>query len=165
MAARKQRITKSLVELYSSKKINAKDIEESIENNDEQYSDYEEEESLVEETNDINAEKYHFKEKVADFNKEGWDNLDEEARVILNEHRFAILNAKNYQEQVQIVFTLIYSPRKKDKRGYEAIGSLFGVSKGSVFNILKRMKTNKKNRKTSITGQSRNDIFNKEGEI
>lgn len=121
---------------------------------------------MVEETNDINAEKYHYKEKVADFNKEGWDNLNEEARVILNEHRFAILNAKNYQEQVQIVFTLIYSPRKKDKRGYEAIGGLFGVSKGSVFNILKRIKTNKKkNRKTSITGQSRNDIFNKEGEI
>ncbi|KAK8881095.1 hypothetical protein M9Y10_003823 [Tritrichomonas musculus] len=41
--------------------------------------DYEEEESLVEETNDINTEKYHYKEKVADFNKEGWDNLDEEA--------------------------------------------------------------------------------------
>ena len=85
----------------------------------------------------MDAEKYHYKEKVADFNKEGWDNLDEEARVILNEHRFAILNAKNYQEQVQIVFTLIYSPRKKDKRGYAAIGGLFGVSKGSIFNILK----------------------------
>lgn len=130
----------------SARKANSYELEENVENYDQQDEKYEEEEEESINTNDneINYEKYHYKEKIDDFYKSGWDNLDDGAQKILNDHRDDILNARNYQEQVQFVFTLIYSPKRSDKRGYETIANLFGVKKGTIFNILKRIKFSKK---------------------
>lgn len=131
----------------SARKVTSKELKENIENYDQKDEEYEEEEeeSIITNDDEVNYEKYHYKEKIDDFYKSGWDNLDNGTQKILNEHRDEILNSKNYQEQVQIVFTLIYSPKRSDKRGYETIASLFGVKKGTLFNILKRMKFAKKN--------------------
>lgn len=93
----------------SPRKMNSQEIEESIEY--QKYDDYEDEEEEKPNSNidETNEEKYHYKEKIEDFNEIEWNNLDDETQVVLNEHIDDILNAKNYQEQVQIAFSLIYS--------------------------------------------------------
>lgn len=88
--------------------------------------------------------KIHYKQPIKEFDIKGWESLDENGKTILKEHFSEILNEEmTYQKQLKLVYTLIYSPIKSLHRGYLKIGCLFGISKGSAYNTLQRLKYEK----------------------
>ncbi len=88
--------------------------------------------------------KIHYKQPIKEFDIKGWESLDENGKTILKEHFSEIFNEEmTYQKQLKLVHSLIYSPIKSLHRGYLKIGCLFGISKGSAYNTLQRLKYEK----------------------
>lgn len=73
------------------------------------------------------------KPKIEDFVEEGFNSLPTYAQTILEQHREDIfVNTKYYQEQIEMVISLVYEKGRKSKCGCTAIGKLFGITRGAV---------------------------------
>ncbi len=80
------------------------------------------------------------KPPLTDFYSESVKSLPEEAQRKLEENRDKIFKKGiTYQEQIEAVIKLIYSPNKKDHLGQTAISKLFGITKGAINTHFQRM--------------------------
>ena len=67
------------------------------------------------------------KPPLTDFNSDSVKSLPEEAQRKIKENRDKIFKEGiTYQEQIEAVIKLIYSPNRKDHLGQTAISKLFG---------------------------------------
>ena len=77
---------------------------------------------------------------LTDFPMEAVNALPGEKQDILIEYADEIFNDKiTYQEQIELVVSLIYDPIRKNKSGASAISKLFSISRGAMFSHIKRM--------------------------
>ena len=75
------------------------------------------------------------KAPLKSFMQEGFQKLDEEGQNLLQDHTDEIFAPEVvYQEQVELVINLLY-----EDYGPSAIGRLFGVTRGTIFEHRKRM--------------------------
>ena len=108
--------------------VNAQEEEE-----EEEVDDFDENDN---ESKDESSRHIKHKDPIIEFNSDGWNSLDRSVQKILKSHEEEIFNdGVTYQQQMKFVYTLIYSPKKSDHRGYQTIADLFGVGKGTVYNI------------------------------
>ena len=79
------------------------------------------------------------------FHAEAVQNLTTEKQNILTEHSEELFNSNlTYQEQIELVISLIYDPKGGNKAGPTTLGMLFGISKGSMNTHIKRMQAGHK---------------------
>lgn len=117
--------------------VNAQEEEE-----EEEVDDFDENDN---ESKDESSRHIKHRDPIIEFNSDGWNSLDRSVQKILKSHEEEIFNdGVTYQQQMKFVYTLIYSPKKSDHRGYQTIADLFGVGKGTVYNTIKRMEYKKK---------------------
>ena len=115
-----------------------REVEEMIE--DEIQFDGEEEE-IESPSKNCRTTYLKFKDPIEKFPQTAFDLLPEEKKSMLLQNSNEIFSDQiTYQSQVEKVITLIYDPKRGSNSGATAIGRLFGVSRGTIYEHYKRMK-------------------------